>query len=78
MRGVTPHVDLWLFSQTLSSPMAARDMSSNICLNAEQQEIVNSVLAGHNVIICGQAGVGKTRVINVMYKTIKQKKQRLI
>ena len=35
------------------------------------------VLEGHNVIIYGQAGVGKTRVINVLYKTIKQKKQNI-
>ena len=52
-------------------------MSSNFSLNEEQQEIVNLVLEGHNVIICGQAGVGKTHVINVLYKTIKQNKQNI-
>ena len=41
-------------------------MSSHFSLNEEQPEIVNLVLEGHNVIICGQAGVGKTRVINVL------------
>ena len=53
MRGVTPHVDQRLFSQTLSSPVAVKDMSSHFSLNEEQQEIVNLVLEGHNVIVCG-------------------------
>ena len=66
MRGVTPHVDLWLFSQTLSSLMAIKDMSSHFSLNEEQPEIVNLVLEGHNVIICGQAGVGKNPVMDVL------------
>ena len=46
-------------AKTLSSSMAVKDMSSNFSLNEEQQEIVNLVLEGHNVIICGQAGVGE-------------------
>ena len=39
-----------------------------MALNAEQAEALQIVLAGHNLLITGQAGVGKSRLVASIVK----------
>ena len=40
-----------------------------MALNAEQAEALQFVSAGHNLLITGQAGVGKSRLVARLFYT---------
>ena len=44
------------------------DFFVEMALNAEQAEALQIVLAGHNLVITGQAGVGKSRLVASIVK----------
>ena len=43
-------------------------------LTTEQQEVLKLVQADHNLVVCGQAGTGKTYLIQELYKQLKRDK----
>ena len=47
-----------------------------MALNAEQEEALKFVSAGHNLLITGQAGVGKSRLVTSILKDCEAKNQK--
>ena len=55
------------FPATLGYSLAAA-IFVEMALNAEREEALKFVLAGHNLLITGQAGVGKSRLVTSILK----------
>lgn len=47
------------------------DLVLRLRLNADQSDIVNFVQKGHNVLITGQAGVGKSEVVKFIIRSLR-------
>ena len=41
-----------------------------VVLNAQQQAVIDAALAGHNVVVVGAAGTGKTATLNALVQTL--------